>query len=333
MTISIKTHGRESLLYYRPWSELPLFRILHTPNAKSNASTRAGCLLLTGSTTSFHLQPVHRREQILLNWAGSYLPPLRQTYRSLTSIFKSIWVKTSPTIGPVVGFPRVPVHGKLGVGFEYDFLQFPPGSGEEVIETDVVVVGSGCGGAVVAKNLTEAGNRVIVVDKGYHYRPEHLPMTEADAGIHLFMNGGLESSDDNSIVVIAGQTWGGGGTVNWSASLQTQGFVRKEWADAGLPFFTSSEYQNSLDRVCQRMGVSAEHIEHNKANRIVLEGARKLGYSCKAVPQVSCLLEPTPSNVWYFIKSVLTFYRILAVISITVDTVHRAATPSKSKVP
>lgn len=181
------------------------------------------------------------------------------------------------------------MHGKLGEGFEYDFLQFPPGSGDEVIETDVVVVGSGCGGAVVAKNLAEAGNRVIVADKGYHYRPEHLPMTEADAGIHLFMNGGLESSDDNSIVVIAGQTWGGGGTVNWSASLQTQGFVRKEWADAGLPFFTSSEYQNSLDRVCQRMGVSAEHIEHNKANRVILEGARKLGYSCKAVPQVSRL--------------------------------------------
>lgn len=210
-------------------------------------------------------------------------------YKSWTTLFKSLWLKTSPTIGPVLGFPRVPVHGKPGKGFKYDFLQFPPGSGAEIIETDVIVVGSGCGGAVAAKNLAEAGNRVIVVEKGYHFAPEHLPMSEADAGIHLYMNGGVQSSDDNSIVVIAGQTWGGGGTVNWSASLQTQGYVRKEWADGGLPFFTSSEYQNSLDRVCQRMAVSTEYIEHNKANRVMLEGARKLGYSCKAVPQVSCI--------------------------------------------
>ena len=206
-------------------------------------------------------------------------------------LFKAMWLKTSPTIGPVLGFPRIPVHGKPGKGFDYNFLQFPPGSDAEILETDVVVVGSGCGGAVVAKNLAEAGNRVIVVEKAYHYPPEYMPMTEADAGIHLFMNGGLDSTDDNSVAVIAGQAWGGGGTVNWSASLQTQGFVRKEWADGGLPLFTSSEYQNSLDRVCQRMGVSTEYIEHNKSNQILMEGARKLGYSCKAVPQASLFEE------------------------------------------
>ena len=179
----------------------------------------------------------------------------------------------------------MPVHGKPGKGFDYDFIQFPPGIDPEVIDTDVVIVGSGCGGAVCAKNLSEAGNRVLVVEKAYHYPPEHLPMSETDAAIHLFQNGGIQTSDDNTMVIIAGQAWGGGGTVNWSASLQTQGFVRKEWSDGGLPFFTSSEFQNSLDRVCDRMGVSTEYIEHNKANRVLLEGSRKLGYSAKAVPQ------------------------------------------------
>ncbi len=85
--------------------------------------------------------------------------------------------------------------------------------------------------------------------------------------------------------VFAGQAWGGGGTVNWSASLQTQGFVRREWADAGLPFFTSAEFQRSLDRVCNRMGVSTEHIRHNSANRKLMEGARRLGWSVRPVPQ------------------------------------------------
>ena len=73
--------------------------------------------------------------------------------------------------------------------------------------------------------------------------------------------------------------------MNWSASLQTQGYVRQQWADTGLPFFTSLEFQQSLDRVCHRMGVNSEHIKHNYSNRVILEGARKLGYAAKPVPQ------------------------------------------------
>ncbi len=203
----------------------------------------------------------------------------------LESLLVSAWARTSPTIGPIIGFPRVPVHGKPGKGFDYTFLQLPPGAEPEVLETDVVIIGSGCGGAVCAKNLAAAGHQVMVVEKAYHWGPEHFPMSERDGLFHLFANGGVDSSDDNSIVIIAGQSWGGGGTVNWSASLQTQAFVRKEWADTGLPFFTSSEFQDSLDRVCDRMGVSTKCIEHNRNNQILADGARKLGYSQKTVPQ------------------------------------------------
>lgn len=251
----------------------------------TRTSTRAGCLLATGYTTSFHLQPVNIRHQILQKWSQSYLPHLRQSAKGLEALVCAIWTKTSPTISPVLGFPRSPVHGKQGKGFDYSFIQFPPGAESQEMETDVVIIGSGCGGGVCAKNLAEAGNRVIVLDKAYHWGPEYLPMTESDAGIHLFANGGIESSDDSSIACISGQSWGGGGTINWSASLQTQGFVRKEWADQGLPFFTSSEFQYSLDRICHRMGVSTDHVEHNKNNAYLAEGARRLGYSHKVVPQ------------------------------------------------
>ena len=240
---------------------------------------------MTSSTTSFHLQPVNVRHQILQNWSQSYIPFLRQTAKSLGSLFISVWIKGSPTLGRILGFPRAPVHGKPGKGFDYSFIQFPAGEEPETIETDVVIVGSGCGSGVCAKTVAEDGHRVIVVEKAYHYPPEHLPMSEADGGVHLFQNGGADSSDDNSIVIAAASAFGGGGTVNWSASLQTQYYVRKEWADQGLPFFTSLEFQNSLDRVCQRMGVSTDHIEHNKSNLVLLDGALKLGYSVKPVPQ------------------------------------------------
>ncbi|KAJ5779920.1 hypothetical protein N7457_005080 [Penicillium paradoxum] len=248
-------------------------------------NTRAGSLLMTGSITPIQDQPVEFREKVLHGWENSRLPPLRAIYRGLTTIVKKSWIMSSPTINSVLGFPRVPVHGKPIDSFQYEFLQLPPGDQPETIETDVVIVGSGCGGSVAAKNLAEAGHRVLVVEKSYSYSSNTFPMKPDGGFVNMFENGGAIVSDDGSMAVLAGSTWGGGGTVNWSASLQTQAYVRQEWADTGLPFFTSLAFQKSLDRVCDHMGVNEEHVEHNRQNQVILEGARKLGYAVKTVPQ------------------------------------------------
>lgn len=248
-------------------------------------STRIGSLIFTGSTVPFHEYSLRDRTAILESWSQSYIAPLRQAYAAFSRLFKSHWARTSPSIGSLLGFPRNPVHGKPGKGFDFEFINIPAGSNVETFECDVVIVGSGCGAGVAAKNLAEAGHRVIVVDKGHYYSPDYLPMTELHASQLLFESGGLLPSDDSSVTVTAGSGWGGGGTINWSASLQTQGYVRKEWADEGLTFFTSAEYQACLDRVCSRMGVSTKHIVHNHGNHVLLEGARRLGYSAREVPQ------------------------------------------------
>ncbi|KAJ5509915.1 Alcohol dehydrogenase long-chain fatty [Penicillium expansum] len=232
-------------------------------------NTRTGSLIMTGSTTPIQDQPVEFRERVLRGWDTSRLPPLRAIYRGLTAIVKKCWVISSPTIGPVLGFPRIPVHGNPTDGFQYEFLQFPPGDQPETIETDVVIVGSGCGGSVTAKNLAEAGHRVLVVEKSYSYPSNTFPMGPNEGFLNLFENGGAISSDDGSMAILAGSTWGDSG----------------QWADTGLPFFTSLDFQKSLDRVCDRMGVNEEHVEHNRQNRVILEGARKLGYASKTVPQ------------------------------------------------
>ncbi|KAF1844106.1 long chain fatty alcohol oxidase [Cucurbitaria berberidis CBS 394.84] len=278
-----------------PAFKLALTRILaiYLPQSQKNEitmvlnilNTRAGSFALTGYLTPISEQPAHIRESIIQSWATARLGLLRQLHKSLTVLTKQTWIKITPSLRRVLGVPRVPIGMKSGKGYDYEFIQFPPGDKPEVIEVDVVIVGSGCGGAVSAKNLAEAGHNVLVVEKAYHWTPDHFPMSEANGWDHLFMNGAFISSDDNSLNVVAGQSWGGGGTVNWSASLQTQGYVRREWATKGLPFFTSAEFQEALDRVCGRMGVSTEYIKQNRSNEILLEGARKLGWSHKPVPQ------------------------------------------------
>ena len=165
----------------------------------------------------FSEQPIDIRRQIILSWSTSYLPILRGVFKSFSILFKATWIKASPTYPKILGLPRAPIHGRPGKGFDFKFLQFSSGDQLETISTDVVIVGSGCGAGVSAKNLAESGHKVLVVDKAYHFPPEYLPMSQADAGVHLYFNGGCLLSDDASIGCLAGQAWGGGGTVNWSA--------------------------------------------------------------------------------------------------------------------
>lgn len=140
------------------------------------------------------------------------------------------WLMSSPIFRGVTGYPDIPVNWEPGLDFGYKFLQFPapsstskPESESEPepasIETDVVIVGSGCGGAVCAKILAEAGHRVVVVvDKGYNFSTSMLPLPLPGpvASRYLF-DKSVTHSVDGSIGIVAGATWGGG----WTGSTAT----------------------------------------------------------------------------------------------------------------
>ncbi|GKT53678.1 long chain fatty alcohol oxidase [Colletotrichum tofieldiae] len=248
--------------------------------------TRTGTLFMTGYWTPVHLQPVEVREKILKAWQTSRIPTIRVLSKSICLLAQKSAVQTSPLFRELTDYTDMPEFQKHGEGFDFNFMQFEASGTAAVVETDIVIVGSGCGGAVAAKVLAEQGHKVLVVDKSYYYPPTQLPMDQDTGCQFLYENGGFITSDDSSLNMVAGSCWGGGGTVNWSVSLQTQGFVRKEWSEQrGLPFFTSPQFQNSLDKVCDFMGVSADGVRHNHRNKVLLDGARKLGWHAATAPQ------------------------------------------------
>ncbi|EEU46044.1 uncharacterized protein NECHADRAFT_37686 [Fusarium vanettenii 77-13-4] len=248
-------------------------------------ATRPGSYFITGYWQPIFNQPAYVREAILKSWATSS----RDVWRTLAKIFSTLALKsicqTNPIFRQISGYSDTPKDWQPKPGFKYSFLQLEAADDTHVIETDVVIVGSGCGGGVSAKNLAEAGHRVLVVDKAYHFEPSHLPMPQDAASTHLFDNGGFYITDDNGCNVAAGSTWGGGGTVNWSVCLKPQDFVRREWADSGLPFFTSSAFDECLDRVWEFQGAGTDSIRHNHRNRVLLSGSEKLGWTAHPAPQ------------------------------------------------
>ncbi|KAM5351560.1 hypothetical protein ACJ41O_004283 [Fusarium nematophilum] len=247
-------------------------------------ATRPGSYFITGYWQPIFKQPAHVREAILRSWANS-----SERWRTAAKIFTALALKascqTNPILRQISGYADTPEGWQAKESFDYNFLQIGPGHGTHVIETDVVIVGSGCGGAVSAKVLAEAGHRVLVVDKAYHFPSSHLPMPQDAGSHHLFDNGGFYMTDDSACTVAAGSAWGGGGTVNWSVCLKPQDFVRKEWAGAGLPFFTSAAFDECLDRVWKFQGAGTDQIHHNHGNRVLLHGSGKLGWAAGPAPQ------------------------------------------------
>ncbi|KAI4722873.1 long-chain fatty alcohol dehydrogenase [Aureobasidium sp. EXF-10727] len=257
-------------------------------DALTNARTS---WLLTGHLTPFAQLSLRQRERVLQSWATARLQIFRVLFRTFDDMTKAYWTRTSPTLGRILSYPYTPINHSYGPGFDFPFVVFPPLPQEAAIipatfETDVLIIGSGCTGAVAASVLARSGLEVLVAEKGYHWKPNHLPMSEKNGMVHLFANGGVTLSDTGKMGILAGSCFGGGGTVNWSASLQLQPFVRQEFAKKhNLPYFESSAFQQDMDAVCETMGVGTQGIRHNPGNQMLLDGAQKLGMKAKPVPQ------------------------------------------------
>ena len=277
---------RKLKLYVPPSDEQGLGFILSALN------TTIGSYMLTRYTTTIDKHDFETRTRIVCRWSEARLPPLRAVYRSLGGLARQTWLARSSTLSRFLDFPDTPKHIEREASFDFKFHDFAPESTSTTLSTDVIIVGSGCGAGVVASHLARAGLKCLVLEKSYHFPSTHFPMSHGDSSEHLLENGGIIMSDDGSVGILAGSTFGGGGTVNWSASLQPPHAVREGWASDNLPHFLSAEYQDCLDTVCARMGVAKStdpeglaKIEHNFANRTLLEGARRLGMAVQIVPQ------------------------------------------------
>ncbi|KAI5073583.1 hypothetical protein GOP47_0011596 [Adiantum capillus-veneris] len=156
------------------------------------------------------------------------------------------------------------------------------------VKCEVVVVGSGAGGSVVAAKLAQAGHSVLILEKGHYFPAAELSQLEGPSMNAMYENGGCLLTKDSSMILLAGTTVGGGSTVNWGASFQTPSHVRKEWAETlHLDLFASNAYDNAMDEVCSRLGVQSEVVHENFQNGVLRAGCQALGFHVENIPRNS----------------------------------------------
>ena len=154
---------------------------------------------------------------------------------------------------------------------------------------DVVVVGSGAGGGVVAGEFAQRGRDVLLLEAGPHRTAADFMRWEAHANHDIWWPLRLAPLPDGDVVAfLAGRCVGGTTTINTKVALRAHERDVAKWHaatgltnDAGAPF-EASDLQSYYDRVEQVLGVR-ERTDWPKSVHTVEPGFRALGVELEPV--------------------------------------------------
>ena len=153
----------------------------------------------------------------------------------------------------------------------------PPAGGEEC---DVVIVGSGAGGAVAAATLAEAGLDVLVLEAGGHYDRDSYPSDQLEAIASLYREGGLTiAAGRPPIPVPVARVVGGTTVINSGTCFRAPDPVLEDWRtrfgiewarQLDADFAEAEEFLRVTPLDPERMG---------RNGQLAMEGAAAIGAS------------------------------------------------------
>lgn len=152
------------------------------------------------------------------------------------------------------------------------------------ISADACVIGTGAGGAVVAARLAEAGYDVVVLEEGGYWSAADFTEDEAEMVPRLYADRGARATEDLAVSILQGRCVGGGTTVNWMMMLRTPGWVLDEWArHHGTEGMSSRDLSPVFDLIENEVHARVVPDDaHSPSNRIILDGAKQLGWAARA---------------------------------------------------
>jgi choline dehydrogenase-like flavoprotein len=189
-------------------------------------------------------------------------------------------------VTPSVAATNTPVPDPIQAGLARGWKVIDAASllGDQTMEADVVVVGTGAGGGVTAEILALAGLKVLIVEEGALKSSKDFKMREAEAYPSLYQESAARKTLDKAINILQGRTVGGSTTVNWTSSFRTPAATLGHWQQH---FALAGDNEHALapwfEMMEARLNVSDWQAAPNENNDLLRRGAAKLGIPTGAI--------------------------------------------------
>lgn len=142
----------------------------------------------------------------------------------------------------------------------------------ETVDCDVLVIGSGPGGATTAALLAEAGRDVVMIEEGPDLGVDSAPNYTIAEMNQKYRNGGLTATlGKTSVTYIEGRCVGGGSEVNAALYHRPLAETLRTWQlqyqiddfdpDALWPFFEAVERDTTVSRFPNGVGPASDRIK------------------------------------------------------------------------
>ena len=247
-----------------------------------------GGLVLYGKPRSFVSLDPQGRADAFRRMESHRIGLIRGGAKALKTLAALLWVTTDdpdnrPASWEAMGYP-----GPNGPPSQVPkTLPITEVNQDTTLSCDVVVVGSGAGGGTAAGVLAGAGLDVTILEAGAYRNESDFTHLEADAYRDMYLDGGLNTTADGGMVVLAGATLGGGTVINYTTSFATPPEIRREW-DSFSGFsdvFTGADYEASTVAVQTRLNVNQDFCFPSPRAQLLEKGLRELGWHVDEMPR------------------------------------------------
>jgi choline dehydrogenase-like flavoprotein len=208
----------------------PVSRYLADAPARVQMVVRAGlrALQLTALPRRFSHMSVERRWRHLEKLESSRLSFLRDLFL-LFKTLSGVGYSRDLRVQQVIGVEACCVGTPSPLRLDPEAMRAPA---DEVEHCDVVVVGSGAGGASVARVLSEAGMSVIVVEEGDYYDASSYSTDVFEALPRLYRDSGLTVAEGRPAIPLpVGRCVGGTTVINSGTCFRAPGDILTRWRD------------------------------------------------------------------------------------------------------
>lgn len=233
---------------------------------------------VAGGGKLFHQQPPAKRAQQIKAWKNSSISFQRDFVRYFESLATlALYSRSSATNPlPAAGGASVPASQLVS-------SLAPPNE----LRAEIVVIGSGPGGAITACLLAEAGRDVLLVEEGGHLPQSSCAPFSTDEMLQKYRNGGQTVAlGKNKIAYVEGRCVGGGSEINSGLYHRTPPEILERWRkEFQVEALTEADLLSHFATCESDVSVSLLPHAAPPASLKLHEGATKLGWNSFEVPR------------------------------------------------